>query len=199
MSRMAVTGMLRQRGLQILFALAFAWLALLIGWLLVDFYDIEQESADSYLKTGCAVALLLAGLVCRRWPGFMNLPASISLLSALGRFIQAFVIAIVLVPLFFGIHAWYFDYDPNSTNPQADMIVISAAYWYGVFFTPVVTVVLTWYLSVRAPGRGELRKGLVSWAFFFWQSGGGNGIFEEIQYRYSLPDPCYNLVVFFSI
>ncbi|VAX16634.1 hypothetical protein MNBD_NITROSPINAE01-1552 [hydrothermal vent metagenome] len=101
------------------------------------------------------MALLLVWLVCRRWPGFLNLPESITPFAAFGWFVLSFAIAIVLVPLFFGTYAWYFDYDPDSTNPQADMIVISAAYWYSIFFVPIVTVILTWYLSVRTPGRGE--------------------------------------------
>lgn len=156
MSLTAVALWLRQRGLQVLFALALAWLTLVLMWESADWLDLGREDADLYIKTGCATALLVVFLVCRRWSDFMSLPPSISFFSVVGRFAQAFVISIVLVPSFFGLWAWYFDYDPSSTNPQADMVVISAAYWYGVFFTPIVTVILAWYLLRDRSERYEL-------------------------------------------
>ncbi len=56
-------------------------------------------------------------------------------------------ISAVSIGLFSGLTAWYFDYEPESTNPQSDMVIVSAVFWYVVIFGPMMSVILTWYFS----------------------------------------------------
>ncbi len=98
------------------------------------------------------IACLVTWAVCRKWPGFMQLPETISF----GAFLTKFGLSLVLSALAaaaLGIGLAWIDFEYDSTNPQSGLEFWFAAFFYPVFISPLLALVLAWYLSLRVSSR----------------------------------------------
>lgn len=151
MSGEAASAWLRNRGLQVLFALSFTWIVLLFfveelfQWIPNDNYSVVLGL--TVLTTVIVVCGALARFIYRRWPSFLRIPNSISILSVLARLVVCAVLIIPLLSVAFGFLAYYFWSDPENVQ---DLSIAYAAMAYPLIFTPALAILAAWRLSVTA-------------------------------------------------
>jgi len=156
-----VVSWLRERMLQVLFPLAFTWAVLLMfaeelfslvpeGQRLHD--ELEMIIIPILLAFWSTVAIYLY----RRWPGFLRVPESVSLLFLLIRLVVYGPLLFVLLVPVFGI-AWYWLVVLPSEDPahsQYGSSAVIAAFWYPIVLTPVATVIVAWVSALRKARKG---------------------------------------------
>lgn len=146
-------GTIRKRGLEILFALSLMWF---LSFLIMVSPSIQRilSGIDAPLEDTIIVLITCVATwaICRKWPEFMQLPETVSFGAFLTKFGLSLVLsAIAAAVLGIGL-AWIdFEYDP--TNPQSGLEFWFAAFFYPVFISPILALVLAWCLSLRVSSR----------------------------------------------
>ncbi len=142
---------LRARAVPILFAVTLTWTLLGVSFIIMSSVEVREDLPGMVVGVpNAAVAIVLTWLLRHRWPGFLRLPGSTTLLAFLGRLILSLAGIAVALSVMAGLHTYYFDYVPDSTNPQSGLEVVWAAVLYPIIFTPSLATIMAWYWSVEA-------------------------------------------------
>lgn len=162
------TGLLRDRWLPGVFALALAWTLFWLGvWLLghqIDALNPAPEGTrlhDAFENSvPPLVAIVLAGagttLGIRSWPGFLRITGEVSLSRILVSLLLAAPLVALALLIVLGAVGLALDPPPWKTdNPQ----YIPAVFWVAplgaIVLAPVATVVAAWWWAIR---RGTDRR-----------------------------------------
>jgi len=149
----AMSGRFSRPALLVLFTISLAWT--LLGVLFIVGPEAET-SVSIVLATVAVTAILLTMLLARRYAGFLRLPASVGFLAFAGRLIASLIAVAVVVAVIAGLYAYFFEYTPDATNPQSGLEIIWAVMFYPTILTPLLALILAWYLCLGASRRTPL-------------------------------------------
>ena len=141
----------RASGLRILFGIALFLLIVLAllqatGWA----ESLTGPQAGLALLAAVAASIFVTGMLGRRWPGFLRLPESVSLIRFMSRLLGASLLSWVVVTAVTAGLTWLTtDLDPSHSQYGVD--IFFAAMFLPPFIAPLPAVLLTWY-GLRQPG-----------------------------------------------
>jgi hypothetical protein len=142
--------------LQVLFPLAFTWAVLLMFAEELSGLVPEGVLENIVILTFGAFWGAVALYLYRRWPNFLRVPESVSLLFLLIRLVVYGPLLFVLLAAVFGV-SWYLLVVRPTEDPAHSQYGLSAlmvALWYAAMLTPLATVTATWISSLRKARSG---------------------------------------------
>lgn len=154
----------RERALQILFPLTLAWAGFwlfaqeiesVFGLIPVSEEHWLHDALEAMVAPLIFAAFVAVAVYCfYRWPWFLKVPESISLVWLTSRLL---VYAPLLFALLMGVifSAWWYlvgsKVEPGHSQYGLDVLFI--AYFFSITLTPLFTVVIVWWSALRKHRR----------------------------------------------